>query len=272
MSGPALLDRIDAPPAWRRVDCASDVHLHAQDPATAAAWHAYLAAAPFDALCILGDLFEVWIGDDALAADPAADPEIAFQQQAVAALAALTRRRPVYVMHGNRDFLLGAGFAAATGVRLLADPAVLALGQRRWLLSHGDAWCLADRDYQAFRAQVRRTDWQSAFLAQPLAERLAQARALRQRSQTHQAAQREAGLAPADVDPRTAAEAVAAIGAEGLIHGHTHRPGMHPLAGGARRLVLSDWDAGAAPPRLQVLSLDGDGGWRVCPLPPATAA
>lgn len=272
MSGPALLDHIDAPPSWQRVDCVSDIHLHAQDPETAAAWHVYLAAAPFDALCILGDLFEVWVGDDALTADPAADPEIAFMQRAVAALATLARRRPVYLMHGNRDFLLGDGFAAASGVRLLADPAVLAFGAHRWLLSHGDAWCVADRDYQAFRAQVRGAAWQTAFLAQPLADRLAQARALRQRSQQHQMAQRQAGVAPADVDTDLAAQAVAAVGATGLIHGHTHRPGLHRLGVTAHRLVLSDWDAAAQPPRLQVLSLDRHGGWQVRPLPRATPA
>lgn len=272
MSGPPLLDRIEAPPSWRRVDCVSDVHLHTQDPATAAAWHAYLAAAPFDALCILGDLFEVWVGDDALTADPGTDPEIAFMQQAADALAALARRRPVYVMRGNRDFLLGPEFAAATGTHLLADPAVLAFGPHRWLLSHGDAWCLADRDYLAFRAQARTEAWQSAFLARPLGERLLQARALRERSQAHQATQRQAGVPPADVDDTVAAEAVARAGAYALIHGHTHRPDVHTLPGGTRRLVLSDWDADATPPRLHALSLDTGGGWSVRPLATAGTA
>lgn len=267
MSGLALLDHIDAPPSWQRVDCVSDIHLHAQDPATAAAWHAYLAAAPFDALCILGDLFEIWVGDDVLTADPAIDPEIAFMQRAVRALMALARRRPVFVMHGNRDFLLGQDFVAASGTRLLADPAVLAFDARRWLLSHGDAWCTTDRDYQAFRAQVRGAAWQTAFLSQPLADRLAHARALRQRSQRHQAAQRQAGVAPADVDADMAAHAAAGAGALGLIHGHTHRPGVHRLGATGHRVVLSDWDADAQPPRLQVLSLDRQGGWQVCPLP-----
>lgn len=272
MNDQPWLDRIDAAPAWQRVDCVSDIHLHVQDPATAAAWYAYLSAAPFDALCILGDLFEIWVGDDVLGADPTIDPEIAFIQRAVQALAELARRRPVYLMHGNRDFLLGRGFALASGVRLLADPAVLAFQAHRWLLSHGDAWCLADQDYQAFRAQVRAEDWQTAFLAQPLADRLVQARALRQRSQQHQMAQRLAGVAAADVDANTAARAVAAADATGLIHGHTHRPGIHPLGNAAHRLVLSDWDADAQPPRLQVLSLNRHGGWQVCPLPCPTLA
>lgn len=272
MSGPALLDRIDAAPTWRRVDCASDVHLNAQDPATAAAWHAYLSAAPFDALCILGDLFEFWIGDDVLAADPALDAEIAFMQQVAAALARLTRRRPVYVMHGNRDFLLGADFAAASGVQLLADPTLLAFGQKHWLLSHGDAWCLADHEYQAFRAQVRQMRWQSAFLAQSLVDRLAQVRALRQRSQAHQALLRAAGIEPVDVDNEAAARALSAAGAACLIHGHTHRAGVYRLPGGAQRLVLSDWAADASPPRLQVLSLERDGRYRVRSLLPAASA
>ncbi|MEW6693589.1 MAG: UDP-2,3-diacylglucosamine diphosphatase [Pseudomonadota bacterium] len=265
-----LLSHIDAPPTWRRIDCVSDIHLHASDAATAAAWQAYVDDAPFDALCILGDLFDVWIGDDLLSADPTADADMAFWQQAVAALAALARRRPLYVMHGNRDFLLGARFASAVGCTLLADPALLTWGQQRWLLSHGDAWCLDDRDYQAFRAQVRTASWQAGFLAQPLAARLHQARALRQRSQQHQAAQRAAGVAPVDVDAHAAAAAMAAAGAHGLIHGHTHRPGTHPLPGGATRWVLSDWDASAQPPRLQVLSLTPDG-CQVRPLAPAAA-
>ncbi|MCX7693984.1 UDP-2,3-diacylglucosamine diphosphatase [Tepidimonas taiwanensis] len=262
----AMLTHVNAPATWQRVDCVSDVHLHAQDAATAAAWHAYLDAAPFDALFILGDLFEVWVGDDVLDADPALDPEIAFVQAAVGVLAGLARRRPVFVMHGNRDFLLGAGFAARTGVRLLADPARLTLGRRRWLLSHGDAWCTADHDYQAFRSQVRGAAWQAAFLAQPLSERLAQARALRARSQQHQAAQRQAGVEPVDVDGPTAAAALRAADADALIHGHTHRPGHDTLPGGAMRVVLSDWDARATPPRLQVVSLHPDGHWAVHPM------
>lgn len=271
MDGPALRDRIDAPATWRRVDCVSDVHLHAQDPATARAWLSYLAAAPFDALLILGDLFEVWVGDDVLTADPALDPEIAFAQAQAGAIGALARRRPVYVMHGNRDFLLGAAFAAATGVERLADPTRLEWGGVRWLLSHGDAWCLDDGDYQAFRAEVRAAPWQAAFLAQPLPQRLQQARALRERSQAHQARQRASGRPPTDVDAATAARAVADAGAAGLIHGHTHRPGAHRLPGGAWRLVLSDWDAAAHPARLQVLSLDAQGGWQARALPDALA-
>jgi UDP-2,3-diacylglucosamine hydrolase len=254
-------DRIDAPAAWQRVDFASDVHLHAQDRATADAWLQYLTGAAFDALFILGDLFEVWVGDDVLDADPTQDPEIAFLGEMAAALQRLTQQRPVFLLHGNRDFLLGTGFAERTGVQLLQDPAVLAWGKRRYLLSHGDAWCVADQDYQRFRAQVRDPAWQRRFLSLPLAERRAQARALRARSSAQQAARRAAGLAWADVDSDCARQALAAAQAQTLIHGHTHHPAVHPLPAGGQRIVLSDWDASARPPRLQVLRLYRDGHW-----------
>lgn len=242
----------------QRVDCVADVHLHAEDTATALAFEQHVVHGRFDALLILGDLFEVWVGDDLLQGD---DVQAALARRLAQALRRVSQQRPVWLMHGNRDFLLGTDFAAACGATLLPDPTVLALGGWRWLLSHGDAWCVADRDYQAWRTQARSNAWRTAFLAQPLAQRLRQARQLRAQSRQHQAQRRQAGHPWADVDEHVVDEARQRAGADGVIHGHTHRPAVHRLPSGAPRLVLSDWDAQATPPRLQVLRLAPGGGW-----------
>lgn len=243
-----------APPHWRTVDLLSDLHLQAGERATFALWRRYLQDTPADALFILGDLFEVWVGDDA--ADAASEADAAdppgFERECAEALRAAAARIPVHFMRGNRDFLLGADFAARTGLQLLDDPTLLHLHGRRWLLSHGDLLCLADTDYLAFRAQVRTPQWQAAFLAQPLAQRRVLAREIRARSEMHKASSPSAW---ADVDDEAARQWLRHAQAEVLVHGHTHRPAEHALGGGLRRLVLSDWDAAARPPRAQVLRL-----------------
>ncbi|MGC4396191.1 UDP-2,3-diacylglucosamine diphosphatase [Hydrogenophaga crocea] len=255
-------DELVAPSTWRTVDLISDLHLQASEPATQRAWLAYLDAAPApDALFILGDLFEVWVGDDVL--DHADTPERAFVRDCVAALHRFSKRAALFFMAGNRDFLLGTQALAASGMRGLADPTVLAFGGQRWLLSHGDALCLADTDYLAFRAQVRGEAWQTAFLARPLAARETIAADLRARSE---ARKRELGHDPglwADVDAAAARQALRAANAGTLIHGHTHRPAEHALGDGLRRLVLSDWDLQASPPRAEVLRLTAAGARRV---------
>src|SRR6478735_1572064 len=154
---------IVAPPEWRTVDLISDLHLQASEPATVEAWQGYLDTTPADAVFILGDLFEVWVGDDAAALP-------GFEARCAEVLRAASARRPVFFMHGNRDFLVGADFAARCGMTLVADPTVLLLHGERWLLSHGDALCLEDTEYLKFRAMVRTPEWQSAFLARPLEE------------------------------------------------------------------------------------------------------
>ena len=250
---------IDAPAHWRQVDFIADLHLRAGEPATAHAFLSYLKDGAADALFILGDLFEVWVGDDLLAADPGADPEFPFLSDCCAALREFAATRALYVMHGNRDFLLGPGFAAASGATLIADPTRLRWGDQRLLLSHGDVLCLDDHDYLAFREQVRAPGWQAAFLARPLAERSAFARGLRARSE---ARKQDPAMNWADVDAARAAQWLQACGADTLVHGHTHRPGRHELGDGRHRLVLSDWDADARPARAQALRLDATGGWR----------
>ena len=243
-----------APPAWRTVDFISDLHLHASEPATFALWQQYMQATPADAVFLLGDLFEVWIGDDVLASQ-----SHAFEAVCTQVLKNTSARVPVFLMHGNRDFLIGPALTAACGVTLLADPTVLSFNQQRWLLSHGDELCVDDVAYMEFRQQVRAPAWQQAFLAKPLAERSAIARALRAQSE----ARKKSGAEYADVDAGCARHWLQAANARILIHGHTHRPARHDLGDGFSRVVLSDWDAQAALPRAEVLRLSSGGLQRI---------
>jgi UDP-2,3-diacylglucosamine hydrolase len=258
------LGELHAPAHWQCIDFLSDVHLHRGDSATLLAWAQALQHGPAQALVILGDLFEVWIGDDC-ANDPSS-----FEAACIRTLAQASRVRPIYLMCGNRDFLLGPQFMQASGCIALPDPTVLVAQGQRWLLSHGDALCIADTAYQAFRQQVRSAHWQREFLAQPLSARHAQARAMREASQTHQSQQAQAAGAGAhidgwaDVDAASAQAVLAQADCPVLIHGHTHRPADHRLPGGAMRVVLSDWDARAQPPRTQLLRLQ-DGALHRCP-------
>lgn len=244
-----------APPAWRTVECISDLHLQPAQAATFQAWRTYMEGTAAGAVFILGDLFEAWIGDDA-AAEPGFDRECADILQRTA------RRLPVFLMHGNRDFLVGPALAARTGATLLPDPTVLQFGEHRWLLTHGDALCLDDKDYLAFRDKVRAPAWQADFLARPLAERQAIARGLRAESEDHKRSDR---FYP-DVDTEAALWWLSEADAPVLVHGHTHRPGENPLDATHRRIVLSDWDATASPPRLQALRLGRDGSAERIPL------
>lgn len=250
-------EELAAPAHWRAVDFLSDLHLQASEPATLAAWRHYLQTTPADALFILGDLFEVWVGDDAL------DEPGSFEARACALLQAASRRHTLFFLHGNRDFLIGPGFARCTGATLLHDPTVLVWQGQRLLLSHGDALCLQDVDYQRFRQQARSPAWQQHFLAQPLAQRRAQARGIRAESE----ARKQSGAVYADVDAAAAAAWLQAARAATLVHGHTHRPGEHALGPGLARTVLSDWDLAAHPPRADVLRLSAAGLERIAIAP-----
>lgn len=256
------LAELHAPVQWQAVDFISDLHLQSGDAATADAWLDWLdgpASSRTDAVVILGDLFEVWIGDDVLETSEAACPEAPFLRRCADALQRLSQTVPVYFMAGNRDFLLGESAARRCGLTLLPDPTVLQWHGQRWLLSHGDSLCLADVDYQRFRQQVRSQDWQADFLRKPLVERENLARQLRQQSQDLKRRHAHDPSLWADVDAQAAADLVTAAGARGLIHGHTHRPARHMLAAGQERWVLSDWDMSADPPRAQILRLDAQG-------------
>ena len=245
---------IEADAQWRAIEFISDLHLSPEQPRTMAVWTDYLASSTADAIYILGDLFEAWVGDDA-------QQPGRFEDQAAAVLADAAGRRAMGFMAGNRDFLVGAAMLRSCGVAALPDPTLLSAWDHRVLLTHGDALCLADTAYQAFRDQVRNPVWRSRFLAQPLATREHLARQMRDASEAG-----KRGRAPADgadVDTAAAVAWMHAAGSHAMVHGHTHRPGSEVLAPGYTRHVLSDWDCDARPSRAEVLRLTRDGFTRI---------
>ncbi|MFC7302352.1 UDP-2,3-diacylglucosamine diphosphatase [Cognatiluteimonas weifangensis] len=227
----------------------SDLHLDAERPAIAELFGRFIdtQAREADALYILGDLFEAWVGDD----DPSAIG--AFVADKLRDLRAAGV--PVYFIRGNRDFLLGQDYARRAGMTILPDPAVIVLDGRPTLLLHGDLLCTDDVAYQQFRAQTRDPAWQAQFLAQPLAARLAYAQQARAASRAHQSGLRAAGTMETitDVAAATVASTFARYGIDRMIHGHTHRPAVHADAGGTR-IVLGDWYTQGS-----VLRVDADG-------------
>ena len=215
------------------VDFISDLHLQASNPKTAQAFFDFLSQRVAAPLVVLGDLFEVWIGDDCLNS-----PAHGFERKCLEAIAQARHRAPMAWVCGNRDFLVGPDFHRAAGWSALTDPSVIRSPFGQCLVSHGDAWCVADVDYMAFRHQIRNPDWCKTFLHQPLEQRAQQARALREQSQHTQALRTDW----ADVDLALARTQLQAHQCQHLIHGHTHRPADQALGDGLHRHVLSDWD------------------------------
>jgi len=200
---------------------------------------------------LLGDIFEYWAGDD--------DLDAPLNRRVVDALRALADGGlQIFWMAGNRDFLVGDGFAAAAGLRLLDEPHVIAVGGQRIALVHGDAECTLDTKYMEFRAMVRNKSWQAQFLAMPLAQRKAIIAGLREGSRE---AHTTKSYAIMDVTPHAIEAVFDATGADVLIHGHTHRPALH-IHDERRRYVLPDWelDNGAdEPPRGGWIAVDEGG-------------
>lgn len=236
---------LQAPSRWQCADFISDLHLQAADRPTFAAWAAYMRATKADAVFILGDLFEVWVGDDS------AEVASSFEAECVAVLREAGQRLSLFIMQGNRDFLMGPKLMQACAATFLPDPTTLQFAGQRWLLSHGDELCVDDVEYQVFRQQVRSAAWQQDFLSKPLTERQQIANGIRQAS----AARKGDPSIYADVDTNAALALLDECGAEHLIHGHTHKPGQHLLAPNRLRTVLSDWDVNATPPRAEVLRI-----------------
>jgi UDP-2,3-diacylglucosamine hydrolase len=255
---------LPAPPSWRTVDFISDLHLQASDRATFTAWQHYLESTPADAVFILGDLFEVWVGDDAIGEDLHARPP-ALTRAARRRWANAAGRLALFFMHGNRDFLVGQGLMDLCNATLLQDPTVLVFpagSGRRWLLSHGDALCLGDTDYMAIsqpgahRRMAARLPRQAAGRAPGDRARAARAKRSAQKSgvqyadvDTDAARQWLQAATPAHADPRPHAQAGRA------------RPGRR-----LSRVVLSDWDLAAPVPRAEVLRLTAAGLQRIAPV------
>jgi len=228
----------------------SDLHLQESHPRTVEAFFRFLEdhGRHTRQLYLLGDIFEYWAGDD--------DLDTPLHARIVAALRALADSGvELYWMAGNRDFLVGQGFADAAGLTLLQEPHVIDAGGRRIALVHGDAECTLDTKYMAFRAMVRQPAWQAQFLAMPLAQRKAIIAGMREGS-------REAHTTKSydimDVTPSAVDALFDATGAQVLIHGHTHRPALHHH-GERLRYVLPDWELDAEPARGGWIALADDG-------------
>lgn len=227
----------------------SDLHLDANRPATTQAFEALMAgeARHAEAVYLLGDLFEAYLGDDD-------DDDELPARVATATAAVRASGVPVFFQRGNRDFLVGPDYAARAGWTLLPDPAVIELQGEPTLLLHGDLLCLDDTGYQALRRQLRDPAWQTGFLAQPLPARRAFAAKARAASAAAQSGRDES---IGDASPAEVRRLMDLYGVRRMIHGHTHRPALHrvPLAGGeGLRIVLGDWYTQAS-----VLRVDHDG-------------
>ena len=226
----------------------SDLHLEAGRPDMGEQFLEFLndEAADAEALYILGDFFEYWVGDD--------DPDEYYASIKRSLRAFTDAGIPVYFMHGNRDFMIGEDFAAETGVTILPDPCPVELYGKSVLLSHGDALCTDDVEYQQMRAMTRNPEWQAMMRAKPLDERIAIAKQARAQSQERNKTLAESIM---DVNPDAVRQAISEHGVEILLHGHTHRPGIHSIEVDdriAKRVVLGDWyDQGS------VLRWDEDG-------------
>lgn len=242
----------------------SDLHLTPSMPLTAQRFFDFCEkdASQVDAVFILGDLFEYWIGDDAAA-------HSSFTQEVKRALANLSNKTKTYYMHGNRDFLIGPAFLKKTGMTLLADPSIVNLGGHQYLLSHGDALCTADVGYQVFRSWTRKPWVQKVFLGLPLSWRRAIANHLRSNShaqyQRHARAPHHQNLIKTNVTSEACAAAVRVASCGQIIHGHTHLPANHQESHDGQtwqRWVLSDWDLDhhkSAHPRANALLVNAQG-------------
>ncbi|MEW7849933.1 UDP-2,3-diacylglucosamine diphosphatase [Massilia aurea] len=228
----------------------SDLHLQVSHPHTVDAFLHFLTAHAVHAeqLYLLGDIFEYWAGDDDLA-----DP---FHQTIITAIRAVSDAGvAVFWIAGNRDFLVGPGFADAAHLSILQEPHVIEAGWRRIALVHGDAQCTLDTKYMAFRAQVRDAAWQAQFLGMPLAQRKGIIAGLREGSRE---AHTGKSYETMDVTPEAVADVFASFDADVIIHGHTHRPAVH-AHGDKLRYVLPDWELDDDPARGGWIALYPDG-------------
>lgn len=213
----------------------SDLHLEESRPDITDAFLAFLTdkAMAKDALYILGDFFEAWIGDD---------ERTPLQETVAKALREVKASgTAIYFMHGNRDFLIGEEYCSRAGAILLDDPSVVDLYGTSYLLMHGDSLCTADVEYQKFRASMRNPQWQQMILQRPLEDRKQMARQLREISMAKNQSKEDLIM---DVTPEEVVRELEAHGVQNMIHGHTHRPAVHDLTANdalAKRIVLGDW-------------------------------
>lgn len=241
------LAAFEAPAHWQSIEFLSDLHLCADTPRTLDALVRHLRSSDADAIVVLGDLFEVWVGDDVRFGP--------FEQACVQALREASEHHFLAFVAGNRDFLVGKDFLRDAGMHGWADPTLVKAFGSSVLLTHGDALCLSDARYQQFRQQVRGAAWQASFLAQPLAERQAQARQMRDASEQG----REHQMSWGDIDVPCALAWLDAGASRRMIHGHTHHPSHDRLDDRHERWVLSDWDFEGTKPRADLLRWTASG-------------
>lgn len=262
---------VHLPAGLQQVAILSDIHLNAKQPENFEAWARFMRGTQAQAVLLLGDIFDVWVGDDVLDEKALASnaPRSAFAKQCVDVLRECTESGvAVYVMHGNRDFLLGSRFFEQTGCLFLPDPCVLQWhvdsdGGKRIdiaVLTHGDALCTGDTEYMAFREMVRSAAWQQSFLNKSLLERIKIAEAIRQNSEKQQSMKDSY----TDVEDDAVKRLLQTTNQMRLIHGHTHRAACYTLQVDglnepALRYVLSDWDVMAQPARADALLIDATG-------------
>jgi len=213
----------------------SDLHLEANQPEIGVQFLSFLAgeAREAEALYVLGDLFEVWLGDD--------DPNPYYDEMKLALRELSDTGVPVYFMHGNRDFMIGEDFASETGTNILDDPTVVDLYGEKVLLCHGDSLCTDDIHYQQARAMTRNPEWQAMMLSKSIEERIALA--IQARKESMERGESLSGEI-LDVNQDAVTAALDEHGVKVMLHGHTHRPAMHSLDLGdhtATRIVLGDW-------------------------------
>ena len=242
----------------------SDIHLTPSMPLTAQCFFDFCEkqAPKAEAVFILGDLFEYWVGDDTSSSSP-------FQQEVIRTLATLSVKTKTYYVHGNRDFLIGSGFLKKTGMTLLVDPSLIDIAGEKYVVCHGDSLCTADVGYQIFRSLVRKPWVQKLFLKMPLTWRRSIANRLRNNSRTQYQRAENKSSALNDVRGNVTLEACAALmknwTLDKLIHGHTHLPAHHHEQSGGQtwqRWVLSDWDLDhpqSDAPRASALSINSQG-------------
>lgn len=253
-----------APEHWRAIDVLSDLHLRADTPQTCNALFAHLNNTDADAVFILGDMAEVWVGDDCRFDG--------FEAELHARLRQAAERRCLAFMGGNRDFLIGSDMLNSAGMLALPDPTALRAFGLQVLLTHGDALCLSDTAYQHFRAQIRAPHWLARFLALPLAERRERARHMRdaseqRRQQGHHShaehlSESEYSI---DIDTPAALQWLQAASCTTLLHGHTHKPSCDALDNQHARWVTSDWDFDHGNTRGDVIRLSSAGLQRIPP-------
>lgn len=236
-------------PPLRNPVLVADIHLSDDKPKTKEAFLNFLRndATRFNELIVLGDLFEFWPGDDG---------RIAYRDITNALKQYTDTGRKLYIMHGNRDFLMGQDFEQATGGYLLTDPIVVKIGLDQVVLSHGDEWCTLDADYQQFRSTLRDPEVQAQILSETLEHRIDLANSLRRQSKDDNS---KKDYEKMDVVVHDVGKTLRLLGCNTVIHGHTHKPSHYTHVNDDFRFdrwVLPDWDFDCAKPKGGYLSFE----------------